>query len=119
MSVPSRYMHSPDEMVALEDLERTARLLATLVRRVEDGMDFIGSAARRLGGSAARRLGGCEDRHALSLRGSAAAEATLQPESNLLADLGSRHDPSSSGQTPSGDSGRAARLLRAPVARSQ
>jgi hypothetical protein len=28
-------------MVALEDLERTARLLAAFVRRVEDGMDFI------------------------------------------------------------------------------
>jgi endoglucanase len=42
VSVPNRYMHSPNEMVALEDLERTARLLAALVRRVEDGMDYIG-----------------------------------------------------------------------------
>jgi endoglucanase len=42
VSVPNRYMHSPNEMVALEDLERTARLLAAFVRRVEDGMDFIG-----------------------------------------------------------------------------
>jgi endoglucanase len=41
VSVPNRYMHSPNEMVALEDLERTARLLAAFVRRVEDGMDFI------------------------------------------------------------------------------
>jgi putative aminopeptidase FrvX len=38
---PNRYIQSPNELVALEDLERTARLLATLVRRVEDGMDFI------------------------------------------------------------------------------
>lgn len=42
VSVPNRYMHSPNEMVALEDLERTARLLAAFVRRVEDGMDYIG-----------------------------------------------------------------------------
>ena len=28
VSVPNRYMHSPNEMVVLEDLERTARLLA-------------------------------------------------------------------------------------------
>ncbi|HET7602142.1 MAG TPA: M20/M25/M40 family metallo-hydrolase [Gemmatimonadales bacterium] len=41
VSVPNRYMHSPNEMVALDDLERTARLLAAFVRRVEDGMDFI------------------------------------------------------------------------------
>jgi endoglucanase len=42
VSGPNRYMHSPSEMVALEDLDRTARLLAAFVRRVEDGMDFIG-----------------------------------------------------------------------------
>ena len=42
VSLPNRYMHSPNGMVALEDLERTARLLAAFVRRVEDGMDFIG-----------------------------------------------------------------------------
>ncbi|HET7110710.1 MAG TPA: M20/M25/M40 family metallo-hydrolase [Gemmatimonadales bacterium] len=42
VSVPNRYMHSPNEMVALDDLERTARLLAAFVRRVEDGMDYIG-----------------------------------------------------------------------------
>jgi len=34
VSVPNRYMHSPNEMVALEDLERTARLLAAFARRL-------------------------------------------------------------------------------------
>ena len=41
VSVPNRYMHSPNEMVALEDLERTARLLAAFARRLDDGADFV------------------------------------------------------------------------------
>lgn len=41
VSIPLRYMHSPNEMVAFEDLERTARLLAAFARRVTPEMDFI------------------------------------------------------------------------------
>ena len=41
VSVPNRYMHSPNEMVALEDLERTARLLAAFARRIDDRSDFV------------------------------------------------------------------------------
>lgn len=41
VSVPNRYMHSPNEMVALEDLERTARLLAAFARKLGDGVDFV------------------------------------------------------------------------------
>jgi len=41
VSVPLRYMHSPNEMAALEDLERTARLLAAFVRRVTPATDFV------------------------------------------------------------------------------
>ncbi|HXF96011.1 MAG TPA: M42 family metallopeptidase [Gemmatimonadales bacterium] len=41
VSVPNRYMHSPNEMVALVDLERAARLLAAFARRLEPGMDFV------------------------------------------------------------------------------
>jgi len=41
VSVPNRYMHSPNEMVALEDLERTARLLAAFARRLDDASDFV------------------------------------------------------------------------------
>ena len=40
VSVPNRYMHSPNEVVSLEDLDRTARLLAAFVRRLEPGTDF-------------------------------------------------------------------------------
>jgi endoglucanase len=43
VSVPCRYMHSPNEMVALEDLDRTAALLAAWVRRLETGTSFIPS----------------------------------------------------------------------------
>ncbi len=41
VSVPNRYMHSPNEMVALEDLDRAAELLAVFARRLEPGFDFI------------------------------------------------------------------------------
>lgn len=40
VSVPNRYMHSPNEMVVLEDLERAASLLAAFVRRLKPGTDF-------------------------------------------------------------------------------
>ena len=41
ISVPNRYMHSPNEMVVLEDLERAARLLATFARRLTPRTDFV------------------------------------------------------------------------------
>jgi putative aminopeptidase FrvX len=41
VSVPLRYMHSPNEMVMLEDLHRTARLLAGFSRRVTAKTDFV------------------------------------------------------------------------------
>ena len=41
VSVPNRYMHSPNEMVALEDLDRAADLLAAFARKLEPGIDFI------------------------------------------------------------------------------
>lgn len=40
VSVPNRYMHSPNEVVSVADLESTARLLAAFVRRLEPGTDF-------------------------------------------------------------------------------
>jgi len=41
VSVPNRYMHSPNEMIALEDLDRTAWLLAAFVRRLTPDTDFV------------------------------------------------------------------------------
>lgn len=40
VSVPNRYMHSPNEMVAWDDLEHAARLLAAFARRVTPDSDF-------------------------------------------------------------------------------
>ena len=40
VSVPNRYMHSPNEMVDLADVERTIRLLAAFARRVTTKTDF-------------------------------------------------------------------------------
>lgn len=40
VSVPNRYMHSPNEMVALDDLDRAADLLAAFARRVTLDTDF-------------------------------------------------------------------------------
>jgi endoglucanase len=41
VSVPNRYMHSPNEMVDLSDLEHAAQLLAGLARRVTPETDFV------------------------------------------------------------------------------
>lgn len=41
VSVPLRYMHSPNEMAALEDCQRTARLLARFARSVSPTTDFV------------------------------------------------------------------------------
>jgi endoglucanase len=41
ISVPNRYMHSPNEIVSLEDLEATARLIAAFVRELGPEMDFV------------------------------------------------------------------------------
>ena len=41
VSVPLRYMHSPNEMVALEDLDRAAKLLAAFARRVGPETSFV------------------------------------------------------------------------------
>jgi putative aminopeptidase FrvX len=40
VSVPSRYMHSPVELAALEDIDNAARLIAAFARRLEPGMSF-------------------------------------------------------------------------------
>ncbi len=40
VSVPNRYMHSPNEMVSLVDLESTARLLAAFVSSLDGDTDF-------------------------------------------------------------------------------
>ena len=40
VSVPLRYMHSPVEMVALEDVDAAARLIAAFARRLRPGTSF-------------------------------------------------------------------------------
>lgn len=40
ISVPNRYMHSPNEVVSTEDLFNTARLIAAFVRRLTPETDF-------------------------------------------------------------------------------
>ena len=41
VSVPNRYMHSPNEMVALDDLDKAADLLAAFTRRVTNADAFV------------------------------------------------------------------------------
>lgn len=43
VSVPLRYMHSPVELLSLEDLDNAIRLLASLVYRIESSKMFIPS----------------------------------------------------------------------------
>jgi endoglucanase len=40
VEVPCRYMHSPVEMVSLEDVDAAARLIAAFAQRLEPGMSF-------------------------------------------------------------------------------
>jgi endoglucanase len=40
VSVPVRYMHSPVELAAVEDIEAAARLIAAFAQRLEPGMSF-------------------------------------------------------------------------------
>ena len=41
VSVPNRYMHSPNEIVDLEDLESCAKLIAAYVRGLKKDVDFV------------------------------------------------------------------------------
>lgn len=41
VSVPNRYMHSPNEIVSLDDLDATVRLIAAFVRDLGEGDDFV------------------------------------------------------------------------------
>jgi len=41
VSVPNRYMHSPNEMVAVLDLERAAKLCASFARRLSPDTNFV------------------------------------------------------------------------------
>jgi endoglucanase len=40
VSVPLRYMHTPVEMVQLDDVQNAARLIAAFARRLESGVSF-------------------------------------------------------------------------------
>jgi len=40
VSIPNRYMHSPNEVVSLKDVQNTAKLIAAFVRSLEPGTDF-------------------------------------------------------------------------------
>ncbi len=40
VSIPNRYMHSPNELVSLEDVDRAASLIAEACRRVDATTDF-------------------------------------------------------------------------------
>jgi endoglucanase len=42
VSVPLRYMHSPIEVLDLDDLERAVQLVVAFARRLEPGMTFTG-----------------------------------------------------------------------------
>jgi endoglucanase len=41
VSVPLRYMHSPVEMVQLDDVANAAKLIAAFARRLEPGLDLL------------------------------------------------------------------------------
>jgi endoglucanase len=40
ISIPIRYTHSPAELVSLDDVEATIKLVAAFAQRLEPGLDF-------------------------------------------------------------------------------
>lgn len=40
VSIPNRYMHSPNELISLSDLENAAKLIAEFVRTIDESTDF-------------------------------------------------------------------------------
>ena len=40
VSIPNRYMHSPVEMISLDDIDHAADLLARFVESIDPAMDF-------------------------------------------------------------------------------
>ena len=42
--IPNRYMHSPNEVISLKDLDDTALLIAEFIRMINDKTDFIPSS---------------------------------------------------------------------------
>ena len=41
VSIPNRYMHSPNEMIQMSDVEQAAKLIAAFVRSVSATTDFV------------------------------------------------------------------------------
>lgn len=41
VSIPNRYMHTPNEIISLKDLDETVKLLAKFVELIDDDTDFI------------------------------------------------------------------------------
>lgn len=41
VSIPNRYMHSPNEMVSLADVEAAAQLIAAFVRSIARAEEFV------------------------------------------------------------------------------
>ena len=40
ISIPNRYMHSPNELVSLSDLVNAARLIVAFVQTIDESTDF-------------------------------------------------------------------------------
>ena len=40
ISLATRYIHTPGEVVSLDDVEATIRLVAAFAQRLEPGLDF-------------------------------------------------------------------------------
>jgi endoglucanase len=41
ISIPNRYMHTPNEMISLQDMENAVKILVEFVKLIDDNTDFI------------------------------------------------------------------------------
>ena len=51
VSIPNRYMHSPNEVVSLTDLENSARVIAEFIASLSASSDFRPGSAKARGAS--------------------------------------------------------------------
>ena len=92
VSIPLRYMHSPCELVCLDDVESAIRLIVAFARRLTRDQSFIGWHAARTG----RRVDGSEPSSSARCGRRSGSSAAASPATRRPSSARSRSAPRSS-----------------------